>query len=400
MVSLVAHSHSGGSTKDPFGVLPFPRRSSKNLSRLSVSCVIAVKWQRNSTVAKIVRKSGEQKAAEAEVEDFKDDLGPFVVAAEMTRMAMVFTDAKEPEHPIIFANDAFLSLSGYAREEVLGQGFNFLLAHAADAEALTRIKAEFEGDSSSGSEVLYRRKDGSEFWAGLFISLVRDEKDDIVQHFASLVDLTKHKDEQVKSRMLIDELNHRVKNTLATVQSIVWQALRSASDPKVVRQAIESRLLALSRSHDLLTREHWKSAGLHDVISDALLPFGNAERHANRIVIRGDNIRFPPKAALALGIGFNELATNAAKYGALSNAAGSILVEWKTVTTPEGKRIILHWREIDGPPVSPPAHHGFGSTMIERGLALELDGRIDLDYRPDGVVCAMNFPAPQGVDNE
>ena len=232
------------------------------------------------------------------------------------------------------------------------------------------------------------------------INPVRDEKDDIVQHFSSFVDLTKHKDEQVQSRMLIDELNHRVKNTLATVQSIVWQALRSASDPKVIRQAIESRLLALSRSHDLLTREHWKSARLHDVISGALQPFGIAESHANRIVIRGDNIRFPPKAALALGIAFNELATNAAKYGALSNATGSILVEWKTVTAPEGKRIILQWREIDGPPVSPAAHHGFGSSMIERGLALELDGKIDLDYRPDGVVCTMNFPAPQGDDNE
>jgi PAS domain S-box-containing protein len=349
---------------------------------------------------KIVRKSEEQKSAEVEVEDFKDDLGPFVVAAETTRMAMVFTDAKDPKNPIIFANDAFLSLTGYAREEVLGQGFNFLLAHAADAEALALIKAEYEGDSNAGSEVLYRRKDGSEFWAGLFISPVRDEKDNIVQHFASFVDLTKHKDELVQSRMLIDELNHRVKNTLATVQSIVWQALRSASDPKVIRQAIESRLLALSRSHDLLTREHWKSARLHDVISGALQPFGGAGSNANRIVLRGDNSRFPPKATLALGIAFNELATNAAKYGALSNVAGSILVEWKTVTAPEGKRIILQWREIDGPPVSPPAHHGFGSTMIERGLALELDGKIDLDYRPDGVVCTMNFSAPQGDDNE
>lgn len=356
--------------------------------------------RRHSILAKIVKKSGEQKAAEAEVEDFKDDLGPFVVAAETTRMAMVFTDAKAPENPIIFVNDAFLSLTGYAREEVLGQGFNFFLAHAADAEALARIKAEFEADSSSGSEVLYRRKDGSEFWAGLLISPVRDEKDDIVQHFASFVDLTKHKDEQVQSRMLIDELNHRVKNTLATVQSIVWQALRASTDPKMIRQAIESRLLALSRSHDLLTRENWKSAKLHDVISGALQPFGVAGSHANRIVIRGDNIRFPPKAALALGIGFNELATNAAKYGALSNAAGSILVEWKTVTAAEGKRIILQWREIDGPPVSPPAHHGFGTSMIERGLALELDGKVDLDYRPDGVVCTMNFPAPQDGDNE
>ena len=137
--------------------------------------------------------------------------------------------------------------------------------------------------------------------------------------------------------MLIDELNHRVKNTLSTVQSIVWQALRTASDPKVIRESIESRLFALSRSHDLLTRENWESAGLLDIVHDALEPFGVADGRADRIVITGENIRFPPKAALALGIAFNELATNAVKYGALSNATGSILIEWTIETAPEGQ---------------------------------------------------------------
>ena len=91
------------------------------------------------------------------------------------------------------------------------------------------------------------------------------------------VDLTKHKEDEAQSKMLIDELNHRVKNTLSTVQSIVWQALRTASDPKVIRESIESRLFALSRSHDLLTRENWESAGLLDIVHDALEPFGVAE---------------------------------------------------------------------------------------------------------------------------
>ena len=122
----------------------------------------------------ITKKSEEQKDAEAEVERFRKNLGPFVVAAETTRMAMVFADATEPGNPIIFANDSFLSLTGYDREEVLGKSFNFLMAHGADAEALTRIKNEFEGTSDNAAEVLYRRKDNSEFWAGLFISPVRD----------------------------------------------------------------------------------------------------------------------------------------------------------------------------------------------------------------------------------
>ncbi len=348
-------------------------------------------------MSEIAKKSAEQKDAEAEVEGVRKDLGPFVVAAETTRMAMLFTDATEPDNPIIFANDSFLSLTGYDREEVLGKSLNFLMANGSDAEALTRIKAEFEGTSSSGTEVLYRRKDGSEFWAAVFVSPVRDAGGDVVQYFASLVDLSKHKEDEVRSRMLIDELNHRVKNTLSTVQSIVWQTLRTTTDPKAIRQSIESRLFALSRSHDLLTREKWESAGLLDIAHDALEPFGVSGGRTDRIVITGENIRFPPKAALALSIAFNELATNAVKYGALSNAVGSILIGWTMETAPAGKRLLLNWTEKGGPQVTPPAHKGFGSRVLERGLTHELEGTVHLDYRPDGLVCTMDIPLPKGT---
>jgi len=345
----------------------------------------------------ITHKSEEQKVAEAEVESFRKELGPFVVAAETTRMPMVFTDAREPDHPIIFANDAFLSLTGYDREEVLGHSFKFLMARGADPEALAHVEAAFGGSTDHGSEVRYRRKDGSKFWAAIFISPVRNERGEVVQHFASFVDLTRQRQEQDQAKMLIGELNHRVKNILSTVQSIVWQALRTTSDPKVIREAIESRLSALSRSHDLLTRENWESAGLLDLLNDAMEPFGVAGGRAGRIVVTGKNIRFPPKAVLALGIAFHELATNAVKYGAFSNAAGSITIGWTIEPTPEGNRLLLRWQEKDGPPVTPPSRKGFGSRVIERGLAHELEGTVHLDYRPDGVVCTMNVPAPQGA---
>jgi two-component sensor histidine kinase len=248
-------------------------------------------------------------------------------------------------------------------------------------------------------EVSYCRKDGSQFWAALFISPVRDEGGNIVQYFASFVDLTKHKDEEAQSKMLIDELNHRVKNTLSTVQSIVWQALRTASDPKSIRNSIESRLFALSRSHDLLTRENWKSAGLRDVVHDALEPFVVADRVA-RVAISGDNVRFLPKAALALGIAFNELATNAVKYGAFSNGVGSILIGWHPKQTPDGARLLIRWEEKDGPHVAPPLRKGFGSQVLERGLVLELEGTVHLDYLPGGLVCTINIPIPRAALDE
>jgi len=341
-------------------------------------------------------KDREQQVAEAQVEEFRDERGPFVVAAETTRMPMVFTDAKKSDHPIIFANGAFLELTGYDRDELLAQSFNFLLADPSDREALDEVEAAFEGKEEC-ADIRYRHKDGSTFCATIFVSRVKDKNGKLIEHFLSLVDTTRHERAREHAAMLIDELNHRVKNTLATVQSIVTQAVRNSSDPQVVRESIESRIAALSRSHDLLGREKWEGAGLHDLVVQSLEPFTVTEGRAERFTIDGDNIRLSPKAALALGIAFNELATNAVKYGAFSNEAGTIAIEWTLKGTSDGRLLHLQWRESDGPPVTPPSRRGFGSRVIEQGLAHELGGAVELDYAPSGVVCTIDVPAPQAV---
>ncbi len=316
----------------------------------------------------------EQKGAEADVAGFRDGLGPFVVAADETRMAMVFTNAREAENPVVYANQAFLDLTGWDRNEVLGESFNALMARGASPEALKEIQSAVTGRLKNDPEICYRRKDGNQFWASVLISPVKDKNGAIVQHFASFVDLTRQKAEEASCKLLIDELNHRVKNTLSTVQSIVKQALRTAVDPAVIRESIESRIFALSRSHDVLSRENWKGAGLHDLIDAALEPFAVTDGRLERFKVEGDNIRLLPKATLALGIAFHELATNAFKYGAFSNDAGTVSIAWTIEDSPAGDRLILHWRERDGPPVTPPSRRGFGSQVIERGLAHELEG--------------------------
>lgn len=345
-------------------------------------------------------KAEQQQVAEADVDSFRRHLGPFVVAAETTRMPMVFTNAKETENPVVFANNAFLTLSGFTREEILGEDFSALMERGTGPKELQQVKAAFAGQDISDPEIKYRRKDGSEFWASLMISPVTDENGRLVQHFVSFVDLTEHKAEQTHAKLLIDELNHRVKNTLATVQSIVAQALRNSADPEVVGESIESRLFALSRSHNLLTREGWHSAGLLDIVKAAMEPFGVADGHRERFVITGPDVRFPPNAALALGIAFHELATNAVKYGAFSNKEGCVTIAWNVEPARDGERVVLCWREINGPPVAPPSRKGFGSRIIERGLAYELGGTVNLDYRPDGVVCTIDIPARRNARHE
>jgi two-component sensor histidine kinase len=191
-------------------------------------------------------------------------------------------------------------------------------------------------------------------------------------------------------RLLIDELNHRVKNTLATVQSITAQTLRTAETTKAASEALETRLLALSRAHDVLTRESWEGADLKEVVGRALEPYQiHGER---RLRITGQHVRLTPRMSLALAMALHELATNAAKYGALANKTGTINVSWTVQNGAAPPRLLLQWVEAGGPPVTPPKRRGFGSRLIERSLAQDLDGQVDIAFAPTGVVCTVDTP--------
>jgi two-component sensor histidine kinase len=216
-----------------------------------------------------------------------------------------------------------------------------------------------------------------------------------VQHFASLVDLTRHRREENRLRFLLDELNHRTQNMLATVQAIAGQTLRGRAGAQVV-DAFEQRILALADAHALLGRENWDRLDLRDVIGRILHPFGlNSE--ASRFSVVGDDVHVQPKAALTLAMVFHELATNAVKYGPLSNhAGGQIDIAWHIASTEKGEQMRLRWQESDGPRVTPPDRKGFGSRLIQLGLAQDLDGEARLDFEPSGVVCDIAMPLPTG----
>lgn len=334
-----------------------------------------------------------EKGVTAEIEQG----GPFVAAVQGTRMPMVISDPKLPGNPIVFANDSFLALTGYEREEVLGRSYHFMMAEDTDPDARAQIESTFDDAfNASYPEVLYHRKDGSTFWAIIFIGPVFDENNAIVQHFASFVDVTQRKQDEERLREMLDELDHRVKNTLATVQAIANQSLSGSAADKLARDAFQERLLALSKGHELLSRESWEGASLRAVIEQILQPFGSDDGQAARFSIEGDDIVLKPKAALALAMMFQELASNAAKFGALSNETGHVEVAWRIETGPQGKQVRLRWQERGGPPVSPPGHKGFGSRLIERMLAQELDGEVSLSYEPGGAVCEIVMPMPAG----
>ncbi len=283
-----------------------------------------------------------------------------------------------------------------ATPEVLSQSFNFLMAQGANPDTLKTIEDVFRGQSNDHDpEIRYRRKDGTTFWATIFVSPVRDPGGVVVQHFASFMDTTRHKNEEDRLRFLLDELNHRTQNTLATVLAIAKQTLASAADREMVG-VFEGRVLALSKAQALLGRTSWDRVGLRQVIDSILEPFGLHDLQIARISATGDDVRLQPKAALSLAMVFHELATNAAKYGALSTDAGRVSLTWQVEPLSNGSGMRLLWKESGGPLVTPPGRKGFGSRLVERGLAQELNGEVRLVYDPTGVSCEIAMPLPDG----
>lgn len=466
-----------------------------------------------------------------------DGADPFAAAVRASQMAMVITDPLRDDNPIVFANDAFCELTGYARDETMGRNCRFLQEPDTDPVEVTRLREAIAGSIPVEAQILNRRKDGSLFWNRLFASPVfqgetlvfwvasqfdatsekarldrletdrealereverrtrdlseskerlrfvlqagrlgswsldladmrfvasetfkvalgldpreplsrtayealihaddrarRDEAvaaciaghgdydieyrivtragevrwlklrgkpfygaDGMPFRLAGIaLDVTDRKHAEGHRSLLANELNHRVKNTLATVQAIVVQTLRANLSPAGTRDAIQGRIRSLAAASDVLTRESWDGATLTEVATTALAPF-RAEDDL-RIKVRGPEVTLTPRLALAFSMAFHELATNALKYGALTNEVGRILLDWDIVAGAGPRTLRLTWQEFDGPPVSPPTRRGFGSRMIERALADELEGRAEIDYRTGGIVFTAEARLPE-----
>jgi PAS domain S-box-containing protein len=196
------------------------------------------------------------------------------------------------------------------------------------------------------------------------------------------------RDADKRRALLINELNHRVKNTLALVQSIAFQTMRNSKSTEDMQMAFEARLMALAKAHDLLTRNFWEGADFSDIVAETISPFRDDLQ--SRFEVTGAPIQLLPKAVLALSMALHELATNSAKYGALSVEAGGVKLSWLSEDIPQ--RFQLRWMESGGSPVEMPSKRGFGSRLIEQGLSHDLSGEVQLDFAREGVVCTIDAP--------
>jgi PAS domain S-box-containing protein len=295
-----------------------------------------------------------------------------------------------PEGRFLRVNERFCDLTGYARSELLARSV-WDISHADDnGPERDLFQRHMAGEIEVYTvEKRYIHKDGHVVWVELSASRVVDGAGRPLYGIRVVHDVSQRKRWEQQQRLLVNELNHRVKNTLATVQSIVAQTTRSGGSAADVRRGVDGRLVALSEAHDVLTQENWEGADLLEIVERAAAPFtGTGEQ---RFRISGPPVRVTPRQALALSMALHELATNAAKYGALTTDQGRVDVLW-SLAAGRQETLEIEWLEQGGPPVTPPDTRGFGSRLLQRGLAQDLEGTVQLEFEPTGVRCRISAP--------
>lgn len=282
----------------------------------------------------------------------------------------------------LLVNDRQCEILGRTREELLGVTMQEV-THPDDRAKNVKL---FQRLARTGEpfviEKRYVRPDGSVVWVRNNVSGQQNAEGQVQYITAVVIDITEFKLAEARQRLLINELNHRVKNTLATVQSLAAQAAR-ADDPRAGHIDFVDRLMALSRAHDVLTREQWAGAELAAAARAALQPFGGDD--PKLFTLSGPTLRLAPQEALALSMALHELATNAAKHGSLSAPGGRVALSWQVLGRGPGQTLVaLTWEERGGPRVEKPVRQGFGSRLM-RGLAQELGGAATAIWRPEGL---------------
>jgi two-component system CheB/CheR fusion protein len=280
---------------------------------------------------------------------------------------------------------------GFKRAEAIGQQTLRLLGTTAPGSSFEQIKAILRERGNWSGELVQRSKDGRELTVDTRLDLFTVEGHRLV--FESVRDITERKQWEQQQKLLLRELNHRVKNTLAVVQAIAHQTLRSAKSNKDFVQSFEGRIAALGSAQDLLVQSDWKGADLASLAREQLKP--HISDDPSRASIEGTSVLLPSSLASPFAFVIYELATNAAKYGAWSVPNGTVSLKWSVVPGHQSPSLKFVWQESGGPRVKPPTSKGFGSVLVEQGIP---QAQVKREFRPAGVICTIEVPLQSTPD--
>ena len=356
---------------------PFPAIPAGSIRPWAVLLVAALGLA--LTAAAIAARRGIEKAAEASaatkrLEGMLDGLGP---------VALLLA----PNGTVINANAAAVTTFRHAASEMVGHPFWQVVSNGDNEPTAERIHKAIES-AARGEDVRFDfsiQNDDDQQVLDLWIR----RKPSTGNLVVSAVDVTARYEGEQTQRLLMRELDHRMKNMLQVVQAVIRRTARSRNSVGDFERSLTGRLGAMSRAHDLLAGQRWHGADIDEIVRQETGHFSGS----GAIQVSGPHLRLNPKAALSLALVIHELGTNALKYGALSSQQGRVDVNWRADRDNLGRRaLVFQWAESGGPPVQPPSNRGFGSMLVERSISYELDGSATLDYRPQGLVCTISAP--------
>lgn len=279
-------------------------------------------------------------------------------------------------------------LFGYTADETVGHSVTMLIPDGMPDEEPGILQRIRRGEAIDHYQTVRRRKDGTLIDVSLCVSPMFDDEGHVVGASKIARDITATRQAERQREVLINELNHRVKNTLATVQSLAFHSLRHASSMEAFAESFNARLLALSKTQNLLTRGDWKHASLRELVLSELAPW---QKSGDAVHVKGEDMDLPPQLITSLGMLVHELTTNAAKYGALSVPGGQVHVRWHAADEEDARRLHFSWVESGGPPITrAPVRRGMGSRLLET-LARSFAGQAELRFEPAGACCQISL---------
>lgn len=329
-------------------------------------------------------------SATVSLKDIESQKALALMALTRTRMPIVVTDARRDGHPIVLANPAFLELTGYRADEILGRDCRFLQGPGTSQAAIDQIRAALSEARETTVEILNYRKDGSSFWNRLLISPVHGEDGQLLYMFGSQRDVTEaHRLEELEraERRLLKEVDHRAMNVLALVQGIV--RLTKVTTPAQYAAAVQGRVQVLARAHALLALRGWSQASLTELIEGAFESCG-----LDRVRLDGPPVAIFAAQVQPLMIVLHEMISNALAHGALTATDGVVSLSW----TLDNATVNLEWRERGGPSPTAPGPAGFGFTMTDAILRRQMKGSIDRTWDASGLVANLTVPTERVSD--
>ncbi|MEE7441869.1 histidine kinase [Methylobacterium oryzae] len=318
------------------------------------------------------------------------DLRLLQAAVEATGEAILITtaDLDEPGPVIVYANPAFTRLTGYDAREVVGRSPRVLQGEGTDRPALDRTRASLMAGEPFQGEALNYRKDGSTYIVEWLITPVRDGDGRITNWVSAQRDVTERRAFEDRQALMVRELHHRVKNTLATVQAVLNATMRSSITMAEFSRAFGGRIVSLARTHALITEDEAQVASFEGLLRAEL----DAYNEGGRITLEGPRLKLPSELAVPVSMALHELTTNALRHGALGHPDGRVVVSWSVEDGPDGPWLAWTWNEHDGPPPALPTREGFGSRLLNKILTAQVAAEVEIAFDDDGLRIDVRLP--------